>query len=303
MVYVCYTMIEQRAQLLQDVIDKKRKLNDLVSILNVSRQTLSKWKSLYAYWWVDALLPKKPWPRIGSDVVNRTPAPTEELVCLVARKNFELWPDLLSELLEEIHDIQLHPTTVWRILKRNGIRYHAWYRKLKQKRKLYTMDTPGRELQLDVSYPWWRQKECRIYSAIDDCSRFVFSQSLLNHTQEATISFLERLIIKAPFRIQAIRTDQWSEFSSKVTTFLESYWIKHIKNPPYMPQHNGKIERFHRTYKSQARIRWNFSWNNEELNYHLQLYLHYYNYKKKHRWLWMNGTTPAQKLRDCWIII
>lgn len=296
-------MIEQRARLLQEVIDKKRTLNDLVTILWVSRQTLSTWKAQYVYWGVAELLPKKPWPKVWSHVVNRTPSALEEHICLLARKHWERWPQLLADLLEEEDSITIHPTTIWRILKRRSVRYGYWYRRLKKKKKLYSLDIPGRELQLDVSFPWWYQKKCCIYSIIDDCSRYVYSDISENKTDTSTIEFLTDIISRTPFRIQSIRTDQWTEFSQKVTKFLDDYNIEHIRNPPYTPQYNGKIERFHRTYKEQARIRWDFRWNNEELNYHLQLYLYYYNNKKKHRWLGMNGLTPAQKLQLCWIII
>ena len=105
----------------------------------------------------------------------------------------------------------------------------------------------------------------------------------MNHEDTSTLTFLKDLISRTPFRIQAIRTDQGREFSKKVTEFLEEHSIEHIKNPAYTPQYNGKIERFHRTYKEQAMIRWDYRWDNEELNYNLQLYLQYYNYRKKHR--------------------
>lgn len=296
-------MIEQRVRLLQEVIDKKRKLSDLVSILWVSRQTLSTWKAQYLFGWVEALLPKKPWPKIWSHVVNRTPIELEDYICNLACKHWERWPQLLSDLLEEEDGVIIHPTTIWRILKRRKERYGYGYRKLKKKKKLYTLDVPGRELQVDVSFPWWYQKKCLVYSAIDDCSRYVFSDIHTGRSDTGTIQFLTKLIVQSPFRIQAIRTDQWSEFSQRVTRFLKDYNIQHIRNPPYTPQYNGKIERFHRTYKEQARIRWDYRWSNEEVNYQLQLYLQYYNNRKKHRWLGMNGLTPVQKLRECWIII
>lgn len=303
MAYVCYAMIEQRARLLQQVLDWERKLGELVDILGVSRQTLSVWKSQYVLNWVSWLIPDKPWPKQWSSVINRTPGNIEDIVCELARARWELWPDLLADTLKEEYEVILHPTTIWRILKRRWIRYDQYYRKLKKKKQLYVKDIPGRELQVDVSFPWWYQKKCCIYSAVDDCSRFVYSWVFINHEDTSTLTFLKDLISRTPFRIQAIRTDQWREFSKQVTQLLEEYDIEHIRNPAYTPQYNGKIERFHRTYKEQARIRWDYHWNNEELNYQLQLYLHYYNFKKKHRWLGMNGLTPAQKLREFWILI
>lgn len=296
-------MIEQRARLLQEVIDWERKLGELVSILWVSRQTLSKWKAQFVLDGVSGLIPEKPWPKIWSLAVNRTPASVEDIVCILARKHWERWPTLLADTLEEEHWIILDSSTIWRILKRQWVRYTQNYHRLKKKKQMYVKDIPGRELQLDVSFPWWYQKRCCVYSIIDDCSRYVYSSICENRTDASAICFLSDLISKTPFRIQAIRTDQGTEFSQKVTSFLQEHDIQHIRNPAYTPQYNGKIERFHRTYKEQARIRWDYRWSNEELEYHLKLYLQYYNNRKKHRWLGMNGLTPVQKLRECWIII
>ena len=302
MSYVCYTMIEQRARLLQDVIDKRRKIWDLVEILWVSRQTISTWKAKYISQGIDWLIPETPWPKKWSSAVNRTSESVEDIVCELWRKHWELWPVWLLWILEEEHDIILDQSTIWRILKRRWIRYDRFYRKLKKKKQLYIKDIPGREIQLDVSFPWWYQRKTCIYSAIDDCSRFTFSSVHSTKEMVSSIEFLKKLIISAPFKIQAIRTDQWTEFAQVFTDTLEEFGIEHIKNPPYTPQHNGKIERFHRTYKEQAKIRWDYKWSNEELEYNLQLYLYHYNYKKKHTGLGMNGRTPAQVLQSFWLL-
>jgi transposase InsO family protein len=119
-----------------------------------------------------------------------------------------------------------------------------------------------------------------------------------NHTAESTIKFLQELINHAPFTISAIRTDQGSEFlNEKVRSFLIQKQIEHKVNPPYTPQHNGKIERFHQTLKNDAVLyNWSFKDDVETLNLKLSLFLQFYNYQRKHTGLGMGKLTPVQKI-------
>ena len=59
----CFSMIDLRWSLLQDVLDKKRKQKDLSEILKVSRQTI--WIRLKKYKedWINWIIPKKSWPK------------------------------------------------------------------------------------------------------------------------------------------------------------------------------------------------------------------------------------------------
>jgi hypothetical protein len=74
-------------------------------------------------------------------------------------------------------------------------------------------DIPGRELQVDASFPYGYQKNSYgvcpvILTAIDDASRIVYSSIFENHNEVSTLTFLSELISKVPFPIRAIRTDQ-----------------------------------------------------------------------------------------------
>lgn len=69
-------------------------------------------------------------------------------------------------------------------------------------------DIPGRELQVDASFPWGYQKKVVIFTAIDDASRTVYSRIFENHNETSTLVFLQDLIARSSFPIRAIRTDQ-----------------------------------------------------------------------------------------------
>jgi len=290
-------MIELKWQLLQDILDKKRKVKEVSEILKVSRQSVSKWLSQYRYDGINGITPHKSWPK-SWETHNRTEERLENEIIRLAKENPFEWPIWISDEIWDIYAVKIHQSTVYRILKRTKTRYYFWYYWTRKKRKLYVKDIPGRELQLDVSFPYWYQRKLCIFTAIDDASRFVFSRIYINHTEDSTLDFIKHVITHSKYRVRAFRTDQWREFSRKMTKYLEELWIEHNKNPAYTPQHNWKVERYHRTMKEKCCAYWKFKAPIEELNYDLKLWTDFYNSKKRHYWLWMNWLSPEKKLKN-----
>jgi transposase InsO family protein len=294
--YPSYDMIIQRERLLKEILDKKRKIGDVAEFLGVSRETVSRWLAKYRFEGLDGICPKKPGPKIGSPAVNRTPSELEDLVCELAENNSYKGPQYLADLLERENNYKLDQTTIYRILKRCGKRYGYGYKKLKRKRIAYTLNEPGEEIQMDVTFPFGRARAARVFDAIDDCSRFVFGEVYDGHSQKEAIMFVNKLILAMPFTIKAIRTDCGGEFGSEFSKHLAMLGIEHRKNPPYTPQHNGKIERYHRTFKENEAYSWSYDDTLDELNYKLKKWLFHYNFDKRHSGLHMNRLTPSQKV-------
>jgi transposase InsO family protein len=291
MAYLCNQMLALRIKYIKKLEQKLIKQDDVVFALDVSRQTVSKWLAKYRFEGEAGLVPKKSGPKSG-ETWNRTSNEIEDIVCHVA----EEYPFKGTDWLADNIPVKLDQSTIYRILKRRKIRYYQGYRHKRRKKKAYCLDRPGRELQLDVSFPFGYARKLAVYSAIDDCSRFVFARVMPNHSNGSTVEFLKELIQKIPFNIEAIRTDQGKEFGKKTAIFLKEKGIQHKKNPAYTPQHNGKVERYHRTFKENEACHWPFHASFEELNFRLKLWLDYYNYHKKHTGLGMNKMTPVQKV-------
>lgn len=289
MAYICNKMLQLRIKYIKELDKKKIRQDDVVFALDVSRQTVSKWLAKYRAEGEAGLAPKKSGPK-GGTAWNKTPNNMEEVVIALAEDNPFKGPDWLAL------PFKLDPVTVYRILKRRKIRYGEHYRYKRRKKKAYCLDRPGRELQLDVHFPFGYARKEAVYDAIDDCSRLVFAKVMQNHTEESSIAFMMEIIGKCPFKIEAIRTDCGREFSKAFTLFLKDHGIEHRKNPPYTPQHNGKIERYHQTFKNSEACFWNFKASIEDLNYQLHLWLQYYNFSRRHTGLGMNKMTPIQKM-------
>jgi len=286
---------------LKEVINKRKTVVGVANDLNVSRQTVHTWLSRYQRFGLDGLIERK---RTGcKKAPNRTSAEVEQLVINVSHQYFADGVETLHDRLEYEYNLTLHPTTIYRILKRNNIRYTDSYTRTKKrwKKQLYAHQTPGLELQMDTKYPYGYKQGKVIYTIIDDATRWVFVWSYNTANADNTCDFLEKVFKRAPFYMQKIRTDQGKEFiNHKMINLLIEHNIVHRRNTPYCPEENGKIERFHRTLNEKA-LRYGFRPSDtlDMMQYRLNLFLHYYNYEKRHRGLGMEGMTPVQKLTSC----
>ena len=160
--------------------------------------------------------------------------------------------ETLHDRLQYENNITLNPVTIYRIVKRNNRRYTSTYAhtQKKWKKKLFSHQTPGLELQMDTTYPFGYKQGRVIYTVIDDASRWVFAWSYETANAINTIDFIQRLQARTPFVIQKIRTDCGKEFIAKtVEEYLNTQAITHRRNTPYCPEENGKIE----TYKIDLR--------------------------------------------------
>jgi transposase InsO family protein len=71
------------------------------------------------------------------------------------------------------------------------------------------------------------------------------------HNQVTSNDFVDHVIDKFSFRIHTIQTDNGHEFQSKFHWHLLDHGINHLFIKRGRPQHNGKVEKFHRTDKRE----------------------------------------------------
>lgn len=288
-------MIQLRATLIQEYINKQRSFKDIKSILWKSTKTLRERIAKFKLLWEDWLYPKKSWPKQWSPY-NRTSQEIEEIVLQLAKIHRFEGPIQLVDRLNEMW-YKMNQSTVYRILKRHSTRYFERdYRHINRHTKRYVKELPWEEIQVDVTLPFWRSRSCYIYDAIDDCTRIVESKVFEKYGLEQSKEFVDYIIQKFPVKISAIRTDCGREFSQIFTDYCNERGILHIKNKPYTPEHNWKVERYHFTQQLNCTNYRPFIITVEEANYRLQLRNHFYNYKRKHTWLGMDRLTPIQKL-------
>jgi transposase InsO family protein len=282
------------------IINKTSSVTDVAKELSVTRQTVYTWKIRYERFGIEGLI--KPRKKRKDIPHNKTSPEIEQLVINTAHTYWTDGVEAISDHLARLYNLTINPTTVYRILKREGVRYseHQPRTTKRWKMKLYSHDTPGLELQMDTKYPFGYKQGRVIYTIIDDASRWVYAWTYTSANALNTLDFIKRVQAHAPFHIQKIRTDQGSEFKAlAVRQYLAEHQIEYRLNTPYCPEENGKIERFHRTLNEKCVVGMYPKDSLDTLQYKLTLFLQYYNHHKRHRGLGMEGMTPMKKIASC----
>jgi IS30 family transposase len=272
--------------------------SEVAKLLNMHPNAVSRLKDNYIKHGKSVLVGRKTGPKSNFRPHNRTSEVMEELIAKEGGKHPELGPQPLADHLAELYQITVDPTTIWRILKRKGIRYTTQYKRFKQEPKLYCLDQPGKVLQMDACYPFGRSRDLASFDAIDDCSRLIYGKAYDVENDQNAMDFATELVNHTPFNIQAIKVD--NRYGLSFQTYCEQVLnIQVLYNDPYRPEQNGKIERFHRTLKQEFYFKYiSFSDSFDMINYKYRLWQNHYNTKRKHYGYGMDGLTPEQKLKQ-----
>jgi len=294
-------LIEMREKTINQCLEKKMKWKQGAEILSMHPKSFSRLKRKYLEYGRVVLEGRKPGPKKGH-AWNKTLEEIEEKVTEISLNHQELGPSPLAEELEK-ERIYLHPTTIWRILKRNKIRYTSEYKKWKPEPQLYALDEPGEEIQMDGCYPYGRARKLVSFDAVDDCSRFGFGRYYEHEDADSAIDFITRVVEKAPFRVQKVRVD--NRYGKRFREYCEKeLGLEVIENDPYEATQNGKVERYHGTMKKLFFFRsCSFTDDFETLNYKYSLWLHWYNYQRPHTGYKMHKMSPAQKIASCYLML
>lgn len=296
-------LVRLKQTVLEEHLAHRLSVGQASGLLKMHPKSFLRMKSRYKREGTSALWPKKPGPKTGKTrCIHRTSKEVEEKVIHLSEQQPFLGPVPLARRLNDQYGISLHSTTIWRILCRRTDRYESGRKQVKDPVKLYSLEEPGIEVQMDACFPYGRARDLVFFDAIDDCSRFVCAEAYKGGEDlESAKQFIRKLIKTSPFRIQAIRLD--NRFNGpKMKKFCCYHKIKPIFNEPYHPEMNGKIERYHRTFKEEAV--WHtmsFSDPLQTIRYKLSLWTNHYNFNRPHGGLAMNGMTPSQKLTSVYL--
>jgi transposase InsO family protein len=128
----------------------------------------------------------------------------------------------------------------------------------------YEKTRPGELLHLDLKYlPVLNHPRPEYeFAAIDDYIREAVAQITADRTSRVATDFLEQVLAKLPYRVEAVMTDNDLAFTmrfafhsnrqTRLQQACRSWGIQHRLIRPHTPASNGKVERFIKTIDDEC---------------------------------------------------
>lgn len=253
------TIKEERLRWVQPIISKELKLVEVAKVCPHGQRSLERWLAEYQKHGEAGLEPKSTEPKTQP---NETAIELKEkVICL--RKETKLCAQKLHWRLKK-QGIKIHPRTIGKILKKEGLVRKYRIKKIKYK-YLRAERKPGELVEIDVKYVPGRVAGQRYfqYTAIDTASRWRHLEVYDEQTNDHSVLFLQTVIEKFKYEIKAIKTDNGSIFTNYYTglnkrsdgtmktihaldRFCDDHNIIHYLIDPGKPAQNGTVERSHR---------------------------------------------------------
>jgi transposase InsO family protein len=267
-----------------------RSLSDLSREFAIPRQVLSRWWQRVEADGLAGLTPRSRRP-------HRTAAISQQAVRRILQlRRRRLGPARIAVL------VGVSAKTVHRVLTRHGQARLPRPRRRPSRR--YEKSRPGELLHVDIKLlPALRNARYDYeFAAVDDFSREAVVAITTEQTSAAATSFLEQVVRRLPYRVEAVLTDNALAFTMKhawhcdrLTRFeqaCQSLGIAHHLLRPRRPQSNGKVERFFRTVDDEClalQRQWTFNHRNRAV----ERFVTFYNHERPH--LSLCGMTPVQR--------
>lgn len=299
------TIKEERLRWVLPICHKEVRLKDAAKVCPHGQRTLERWVAAYKKHGEAGLEAKSTRPKTNP---KETPIREKERALELRRETKACALKLKWDLEEE--GIFLHERTLGKFIKAEGLTRKYRVRKIQYKYIRVPLKA-GDLMEIDVKYVpgKFNGQQYYQYTAIDVASRWRYLEVYDEQTKGTTIDFLCKVIVRFPYPIVAVKTDNHAVFTNRYTgayrsdapfptlhafdAACENRGIAHYLIDPGKPAQNGTVERSHREDQEKFYEQIAFA-TAEELRYKLRLWNMYYN-DLKHCGL--GGRSPNQALQ------
>ena len=160
----------------------------------------------------------------------------------------------LTFMMLDADVVAVSPSSVYRVLREAG-RLDRWNPKPSKKGTGFKQPAaPHRHWHTDIAYVNLGGTFYYLISVLDGHSRFLIHWELRESMTELDVEIvLQRAREAYPDARPRIISDNGSAFIARdFKRFIRDAGMTHVRTSPYYPQSNGKIERWHKTLKSEA---------------------------------------------------
>ena len=189
----------------------------------------------------------------------------------------------LAFMMLDADVVAVSPSSVWRVLQQAGL-LSRWQGKPSRKGTGFEQPPhPHQHWHIDVSYINVSSTFYYLCSVLDGYTRSIVHWDLRESMTEAEIEIiLQRAREKYPEAKPRIISDNGPQFIARdFKEFIRMAGMTHVRTSPYYPQSNGKLERWHKSLKSEC-IRPGTPLTREDALRLIQTYVDHYNTVRLH---------------------
>lgn len=200
----------------------------------------------------------------------------------------------LAFMMLDADVVAVSPSSVWRVLSQAGRLRKGQPKPSRKGTGFEQPPQPHQHWHIDVSYLNAAGTFYYLGSVLDGYSRFLVHWDLRESRTEADIEIiLQGAHEKHPQAKPRIISDNGPQFLARdFKEFIRISGMTHVRTSPYYPQSNGKLERWHRSLKSEC-IRPGTPLSREDARRLIQRYVHHYNTVRLHSAI---GYVPPQDM-------
>jgi len=201
----------------------------------------------------------------------------------------------LTYMMLDADVVAVSPATVYRVLKQAGLLGRRWATPTQKGKGFHQPSGPHHHWHIDISYLNIAGTFYFLISVLDGYSRFVVHWDIRPSMLEEDVQIVvQRAKEKFPNEHPRIISDNGAQFIARdFKELIRLLGMTHVRTSPGYPQSNGKLERWHRTIKSEC-IRPGTPLSLEDARRLVTRWVEHYNQVRLHSAL--GYVTPADKL-------
>jgi len=203
----------------------------------------------------------------------------------------------LTYMMMDADRVAASPASLYRVLKGAGCLARFRGKPSKKGTGFRQPLTPHEHWHVDISYVNICSTFYYLCSVLDGCSRYLVHWELRESMRERDVEIvLQRAREAFPLATPRIITDNGPQFVAKdFKEYIRLCGMTHVRTSPYYPQSNGKIERWHKTLKSDC-IRPGVPLSLEHARQLVEAFVDHYNHQRLHSAI--GYVTPGDRLAD-----
>lgn len=283
------TIQQERYLWIKPLIQKKLSYAEVLHTCPHGKRSLERWVALFKQGGIEALKPHSTEPKTQQ---TETSIDIKEQI-IALRKETGLCALKLHWRLKK-QGIAIHPRTIGKILKKEGLVRNYRVKKVKYK-YLRAERQPGELLEMDVKYVPGAIKGRKYYqyTVIDTATRWRHLEVFDDQSTHHAIRMMEIVAARFPHPIKAIKTDNHATFTNyylganhrsdltvktihALDQWCSNHHIIHYLIDPGKPAQNGTVERSHREDEEKFYQRNTFI-SAKQLKQKIRLWNNYYN--------------------------